>query len=87
MELNHIRTFDLRTQFRYHFTVYRNHTCCDKFISLTTGANTCVSQELIQTNRFIRINELFLVLDLFLYAILSVRIIIAGTRTRTISSL
>ena len=36
VELHHIRAFDLCTQFSYYFTVYRNHTCCDKLISFAT---------------------------------------------------
>ena len=36
MELHDISTFDLSTQFRYHFTIHRNNAGCDKFIGFTT---------------------------------------------------
>src|SRR5699024_479897 len=87
VELHQVRTFDFRTQLRHDFPVYGNHSGSDELVSLAARANTGIRQELVQTNRFIRVYELFLVLNLFLHAIFSIRIIIGGTRTRTISSL
>ena len=79
MEFHFIATFDFCTQFCYDLSVHRNHTSRNKLISLTTRANACISQELVQTNRFIGIDKLLLVFNLFLLTILGIRIVVSRT--------
>ena len=83
VELHFIRTFHLRTQFRYNFTIYRYNSCSDKLIRFTTRADTCIRKELVQTNRFIRISQQFFILDLLLHAIFCIRVVVGSTRTVT----
>ena len=76
MELHLIGTQDLGSQFCDDLTIHGYDTCLDELISLTTTADTCVCQELIQTQRLIGIIVDLLVLNAFLHAILSIRIIV-----------
>ena len=83
MKLHHISALDLCTQLCNNLSIDRNYTCRDKFISFTTRADSCISQELIQTDRFIRINKLFFVFNLFFLTVFSIRIVIPRTTYRT----
>ena len=82
VELHFIATLNLSTQFRNHLSVYRHYTGCNKLIRFTTRAHTGISQELIQTNRFVRVDKLFLILYLFLLAVLGIGIVIPRTANR-----
>ena len=81
VELNFICTFYLCTKFSNHYSIYRNNSGSNKFISLTTRTDSSICQEFIQTNWFIRISQYILVFYLLLHAILSIRIIVGCTRT------
>ena len=74
-----VLTGNLRPQFSYNLIIYLNNTCLDKFISFATRTNTCIRQELIQADRFVRVSQHFLILQLFLEVILGIRIVITGT--------
>ena len=74
-----ILTRNLRSQFSYNLTIYLNNSFLDKFIRLATRTNTCIGQELIQADRFVRICQHFFILQLLLEVILGIRIVITGT--------
>ena len=65
----------LGTQFGNHFAVDLDDTCCDELVSLTTTADTCISQELIQTKGLVGIVVLLLILDTLLQRVLSIGIV------------
>ena len=78
-EQHRILTRNLRSQFSYNLTIYLNNSFLDKFIRLATRTNTCIGQELIQADRFVRICQHFFILQLLLEVILGIRIVITGT--------
>lgn len=77
VEYHDILTSDLRTQLCYHYVVHLDRTFLDKLIGLTTGTNPSVGQELIQTDRLVRVSQYFLILQLLLQAIFGIRIVSA----------
>ena len=81
MELHLIRAEHLGTQFRYDLTIHRYNTCLDELICLTTAADTCISQELVQTKGLIGIEVNLLILNALLHRILSIGIVIGSTLT------
>ena len=86
MELNFIGTFDLGTQFCYHLTINRHYTCRNELVGFSTRTNAGISQELIQTNRFVRVCQQILVFNLLLVAIFCIRIVTGSTRTERTAS-
>ena len=79
VELHFIRTFYLRSQLCNHRPVDTHYTCRNKFVRFTTGTNSGIGQELVQTNRSIRIHIEFFILNLFLHAIFGIGVVITGT--------
>ena len=79
LEQHPVLTGNLRSQFGYNLIIYLDNTCLDKFIRLATRTNACIRQELIQADRFVRISQHFLILQLFLEVILGIRIVITST--------
>ena len=81
MEADNISAQHLRSQFGDHLAIDGNDTCLDEFVSLTTAANTGISQILIQTDGLVGIEVLLLILDALLHAVLGMRIVIGCTGT------
>ena len=73
MEANIIRRKHLSSQIINHFAIYRNNTCLDKIISLTTGTDSGVSEEFVQTNRLRRV---FILLTIDLLLVSGVKVLI-----------
>src|SRR5574344_878629 len=81
VEVYLICTLNLRAQLCHYGTVHRNHTSLDELVCLTSRTNTCVGQELVQTDWSIRIFKVFLILNLLLHAILSIRVVVGCALT------
>ena len=81
MEAHLICTENLSSKFSHHLTIHCHHACLNEFISLTTATYTCISQELVETKRFVGIVVNLLVLNTFLQTILGIRVIIGRMLT------
>ena len=87
MELHLIRTKHLGSQLGDNLAIDGDYTCLDELISLTTTADACISEELVQTNRLIGIEVLLLVLNALLHAVFRIRIVVGRTGTETSGTL
>ena len=79
MEHHMVGTLHLGTQLGDNHTVYRYHTSLDIGVGLTATAHTCIGKEAVQTDGCIRIYMGFLVFNLFLHAVLGMRIVVGCT--------
>ena len=77
MELHLVSTQHLSTQLGNNLTINGDNACLDELIGLATAADTCISQELIQTNGLIGIEVLLLILNTLLQRVLGIGIILS----------
>ena len=66
MEQHLVSAQYLGTQFGNNLAIDLNDACCDELVSLTTAADTCISEELVQTERLIGIVVLLLIFNTLL---------------------
>jgi hypothetical protein len=79
VELNQVGTQNLCSQLGYNLAVNRYYTCLDELVGLTTAANTCIGQELVQAQWLVWIVVDLLVLDALLHRVLCIWIIVGCT--------
>ena len=73
-----IRAQHLRTQLCDNLAIDPDNTRLDEVVSFTTAANTGISQELVQANRLVRVDMVFLIFNALLHGVLSIRIVVGS---------
>ena len=61
-----LTSWHLSAQLGLHLTVHGHHTCLYEVVGLAAATNTSIGQELVQTDRLVGVEVLFLIFNTFL---------------------